>query len=72
MAQPVQHKLIDEDIHRAVAGDGQPREAEYTTLYNDGSTGITRHMLYKDKKSGEVRSCPIEDWPPLEIQQLPA
>lgn len=62
MAQAVQHNLIDEDIHRAVAADGQPREAEYTTLYDDGTTGTTTHMLYLEE--GEVRSCPIAEWAP--------
>ena len=61
MAEIVQHNLIDPDIHRAVADDGQPREAEYTTTYDDGTTATTIHMLYWI--DGEVRSCPIEDWP---------
>lgn len=62
MAEAVQHKLIDEDLHRAVLADKQPRQAEYTTLYDDGTTATTIHMLYW--QDGEVRSCPIEEWPP--------
>lgn len=59
--QPIQHNLIDPSLHDAVEADGKPREARYLTTYDDGTTGETQHMLYRD---GEVvRSVALTDWP---------
>ena len=61
MAEATEYVLTDPQIARDVMADGQPREGRYTTVYDDGSTGETIHMLYRD---GEVvRSVPIADWP---------
>lgn len=75
------HQLVDQDIHRAVAQDKQPRDAVHTTTYDDGSKAETVHKLYwhvhKDhegKETGEVRSMPLEEWPghpPLEMPEPP-
>lgn len=71
MPEPIQHKLIDPRIHLLVLLDQAAREARYVTTYDDGTTDETTHMLYWYTKAsgGEVRSCPIEEWPI--IQPLP-
>jgi len=61
MPQPVQHTLLEPGVALSVTADGQPREGRYATVYDDGSTGETIHMLYRN---GEVvQSVPIADWP---------
>ena len=68
MANPKSHHLDNPEAHVLVIIDKQPREASYTTTYEDGTTGATVHMLYYDKnpksadERGEVRSMLYEEW----------
>lgn len=68
MASPKSHHLDNPEAHVLVIIDKQPREASYTTAYEDGTTGATVHVLYYDKNpksaddKGEVRSMPYEEW----------
>lgn len=78
MAQAKSHHLQNREIHVLVALDKKPREASYTTVYEDGTQGATVHVLYFEKnpdkdgtdplaaEKGEVRSCPYEDYPKLD------
>lgn len=72
MANTKSHHLNNREIHVLVAMDKQPREASYTTLYEDGTKGASVHVLYWEKnpdkanEKGEVRSCPYEDYPKLD------
>jgi len=70
MPQPAQHTLLEPEVALSVAADGVPREGRYATVYDDGSTGETQHMLYKDV-GGLLHSVPIADWP-TEQQALAA
>ena len=68
MANPKSHHLDNPEAHVLVIIDQQPREASYTTTYEDGTTGATVHVLYYDKnpkdagEKGEVRSMLYEEW----------
>lgn len=83
MANPKSHHLDDLEAHVLVLIDGQPREASYTTVYDDGTRGATVHVLYYQKNpkdaadplaqtGGEVRSMPLEEWKkPMQPIALP-
>lgn len=67
--------IVDQNLHRAVIADHQPREAEHVTKYDDGTEGRSVRMLYwytKDKTTnyGEVRSCTLEDWPAVQADMM--
>lgn len=68
MANAKSHHLNNAEAHVLVAIDQQPREASYTTVYDDGTRGASVHVLYYEKNpdkaegKGEVRSIPYEEW----------
>ena len=73
MANAKSHHLNNIEQHILVATDGQPREASYTTTYDDGTRAASVHVLYYEKNpksaadplaqtGGEVRSCPYDEW----------
>lgn len=86
MANAKSHHLNNPEQHVLVAIDGQPREASYTTDFDDGSKGASVHVLYYEKHpdqegastlaqtGGEVRSCPYDEWkkPTNPIYEPPA
>lgn len=80
------HHLNNLEQHILVAQDHQPREASYTTTYDDGTKGASVHVLYWERNAdkpavdgqaqtgGEVRSMPYDEWkkPTNPIYEAPA
>ena len=72
MANAKSHHLNNPESHVLVLIDKRPREASYTTIYDDGTRGASVHVLYyesnpdKANEKGEVRSMPYEDYPKID------
>lgn len=46
MSNPTGHRLLEPEKYGLVSVDHLSRIARYTTTYDDGSEGVTQHVLY--------------------------
>lgn len=64
--EPRSYNLLEPSKHDLVEQDGQPRQARYRVIYDDGSIGEVVQVLFKD--GPVVRSCLLEAWPAMQAE----